>query len=344
MSRREGRDSDSKRHRFKFDRESSPKRSRRDGKPETERIPSSLNTTNGDHVDRDQKHRRRLQDALPLEAPLASDSKEETEAVGKESDKKTSGPRDRTKPSSDIPRHRSFFQHDERDGSRQAGRRFSHRANTERGWWGDSKDHHGDRDPKDQHGDRDSKDQHREKATNKTVTDDTQKRDEKSEAQGSDKNRVWRHDGFFEMESNPHPPARKRPAFREKKIPVDHEIADKAATEAVKPSHPDRSMLSERGGRNPRHLGRPEKPFSGDGALPYRGEAQRSGGPAPRYGSGRGGGNFRERDRFGGRQGQRSGDVRVEKWKHDLFDEANRSPVRKKEEEQIAKVEALLAS
>ena len=88
----------------------SPKRSRRDGKPETERIPSSLNTTNGDHVDRDQKHRRRLQDALPLEAPLASDSKEETEAVGKESDKKTSGPRDRTKPSSDILRHRSFFQ------------------------------------------------------------------------------------------------------------------------------------------------------------------------------------------------------------------------------------------
>ena len=88
----------------------SPKRSRRDGKPETERTSSSLNANNGDHVDHDQKHRRRLQDALPLEAPLASDSKEENEAVSKESDRKNSGPRDRTKPSSDALRHRSFFQ------------------------------------------------------------------------------------------------------------------------------------------------------------------------------------------------------------------------------------------
>ena len=237
----------------------------------------------------------------------------------------------------------------------------------ERGWWGNSKE---------QHGERDSKDQHRERVANMTVTDDTLKRDEKSEAQGSDKNHTWRHDGFFEMESNPPPPPpprKRRPAFREKKMPpLDHEIADKVATEAVvKPSHPDRPPPSERGSRSHRHTdGRPEKLFSGDGALalPSRGEAWRggSGGPAPRYGSSRGGGNYRERerererdrdrdkdrDRFGGRQGQgqgqgqRSGDVhvRVEKWKHDLFDEANRSPIRKKEEEQIAKVEALLAS
>lgn len=220
----------------------------------------------------------------------------------------------------------------------------------ERGWWRDSKYQHGDRDTKDQLGDRDSKDKHLDRAANKTVTDDTQKRDDKSEAQGSDKSRAWRHDGFFEMESNlppppPPPPARKRPAFREKKIPADHEITDKAATEAVKPSHPDRGMVSERGGRNLRHMGRPEKPLLGDGPLPYRGEAPRGSGPTARYGGGRGGGNYRERDRFGGgRQGHRSGGVRVEKWKHDLFDEANRSPTRKKEEDQIAKVEALLAS
>lgn len=73
-------------------------------------MPSSLNTNSGDHVDRDQKHRRRLQDALPLEAPLTSDTKEEKEALGKESERKTSGARERTKASSEVPKHRSFFQ------------------------------------------------------------------------------------------------------------------------------------------------------------------------------------------------------------------------------------------
>ncbi|KAF2320879.1 hypothetical protein GH714_031723 [Hevea brasiliensis] len=61
MSRRErdARDSDSRRHRSGFDREPSPKRSRRDGKPETERVPSNTNLDVEDHADRDQKHRRR---------------------------------------------------------------------------------------------------------------------------------------------------------------------------------------------------------------------------------------------------------------------------------------------
>ncbi|KAK9109750.1 hypothetical protein Sjap_017810 [Stephania japonica] len=36
--------------------------------------------------------------------------------------------------------------------------------------------------------------------------------------------------------------------------------------------------------------------------------------------------------------------VRAEKWKHDMFDEANRSPTPKNEDDQIAKIEALLAS
>jgi hypothetical protein len=33
-----------------------------------------------------------------------------------------------------------------------------------------------------------------------------------------------------------------------------------------------------------------------------------------------------------------------EKWKHDLFDDANKSPTTKNEEDQIAKIERLLAS
>ncbi|MCL7040714.1 hypothetical protein MKW94_028783, partial [Papaver nudicaule] len=35
---------------------------------------------------------------------------------------------------------------------------------------------------------------------------------------------------------------------------------------------------------------------------------------------------------------------KAEKWKHDLYDEANKSPTAKNEEEQIAKVQALLSS
>ncbi|CAA2999701.1 Hypothetical predicted protein [Olea europaea subsp. europaea] len=43
-------------------------------------------------------------------------------------------------------------------------------------------------------------------------------------------------------------------------------------------------------------------------------------------------------------QGYRPTGGRVEKWKHDLYEESNRSPTPKNEEDQIAKIEALLAS
>ncbi|XP_057963773.1 uncharacterized protein LOC131154947 isoform X2 [Malania oleifera] len=346
MSRREGRESDSKRHRSRFDREPSPKRSRRDGKPETERKPSNFDMDVGGHTDRDQKHRRRLQDALPLEAALAPGSKEENGAVNKVSDKKTEdkkteGRSEGTKHSSDpteVPRSRSYFQHDERGSSGQGGRSFGRRATVERGWWRDSKDQHGTRVP--------SKTAH-----------ETQQKNEKSLA-SSDDNRVWHHDGFFEMEADPPPPpVRKRPAFREKKIPVEAENADKALNELVKAGHANPATLGverreermgserrEERGRNHRHFDRSEKPFARDRIYPNRGEPQAGFLSRERYGGGGGGGGsgYRGRERPSGRQGSRFG--RVEKWKHDLFDEANRSPTPKNEEDQIAKVEALLAS
>ncbi|KAA8545775.1 hypothetical protein F0562_020774 [Nyssa sinensis] len=332
MSRREGRESGSKRHRSRFDREPSPKRSSRDGKLVTERPSINVGLDTGDHSDRDQKHHRRLQDALPLEAPLAPNSKVETGATSKESEKKTSGHREGTKHSSDpteIPRSSSYFQqHDERGNAGQVGRSFSRRAATERGWWRDSKDRHGER------------------AADRTATSDTQQRNQKSQAQKDD-DRVRRHDGFLEIEKDPQPPARKRPSFREKKIPpVDSENADKAGTEPVKPSHQDQPVVGnekkeERGSQYPRHLDTSGKPFLGDKES-NRGEAQRgSFPPRDRYASGR---NYRGRDGFNGRRGYPPSGVRVEKWKHDMFDEANRSPTPKNEEDQIAKVEALLAS
>ncbi|KDP44496.1 hypothetical protein JCGZ_16329 [Jatropha curcas] len=329
MSRRErdDRDSDSRRRRSGFDREPSPKKSRRDGKPETGRVTSKTNLDVEDHTDRDQKHRRRLQDALPLEAPSAPDPKSESGAVSKESEKKTNGHHEGSKHFSDpteVPRSRSYFQHDERGNAGQVGQSFGRRAATERQW-------------------RDSKDDRNERAMDKSSTYDSRRRDEKSQTKGDDN--VWRHDGFFKMETEPPPPARKRPAFREKKMPADFEKTEKAATESARPGPPDRpTSVNERReerDRNPRHSDRSERPLLAD-----KKEAQRGGlFSKERYNSAGGrGGNYRGRERFSGRQGYRTSGTRLEKWKHDLFDEANKSPNAKNEEDQIAKVEELLAS
>jgi hypothetical protein len=129
---------------------------------------------------------------------------------------------------------------------------------------------------------------------------------------------------------------------------VDFENAKKAETEMVKSSHADYSVEGserrEERGRNPRHLDRPEKPSVGDRLPPKRGEAHRDGFLSrERYGGSGGGGNYRGRDRINGRQGYLNGGTRVEKWKHDLYN-ASGSPTPKNEDDQIAKLEALLAS
>lgn len=197
----------------------------------------------------------------------------------------------------------------------------------ERGWW------------------RDSRDQYGERTEGKKASNETWKRDDR--AKGDEKG-SWRHDRFFEGEADA-APARKRPAFREKKIQVDSEQADRAATETVKSSHPEHPAEEsgkEERGHSARHLDRSEKPFAGDRASNRR-EPPQGGFPSrERY---RGGGaaadgNYRRRDGYSGGHGFRASGARVEKWKHDLYQEANRSPTPKNEEDQIAKVEALLAS
>ncbi|OMO63377.1 hypothetical protein COLO4_32516 [Corchorus olitorius] len=321
MSRREGRDSDSRRHRSRFDREPSPKRSRRDGKPETERLVSNADV--GDREPQDEKQRRRLQDALPLEAPTAPDSsKIENGTLNKESDRKNNGLFEGN--STQVPRSRSYFQHDERGNAAQAGRDFGRRAATERGWWRDAKDEHNEREAK---------------------THDTRQRDEKPRSKG-DSNGDWRHDKFFEMEANPPTPTRKRPAFSEKKITADSQSTDNTIKEPEKASHSGHHVVgSERRvdrDRNPRHRDRQDRLTSKD-QDPNRREAPR-GGFSSFERRGGGAGNFRGRDRFNGRQGNHSGGTRGDKWTHDLFEDSNKSPPRKNEEDQIAKLESLLAS
>ncbi|KAL2513486.1 cyclin-related [Forsythia ovata] len=321
MSRREDRNFDSKRHRSRFDREPSPKRSRRDGKPATERLPTDPDLDK-DHLDRDQKHRRRLQDALPLEAPSAQESKVETQAVSKESENKTNGHHEGTKHSSDptkVPRSQSYFQHDDRRSAGQVGRSFSHRTDTERGWR---------KDPKEQHSDRMEK---------KLVVSDAQQKDENAKHYGDD-NREWRHDGYFEMEADPKPPVRKRPSFREQKLPLDPEKTDKAIANPQ-----DLPVDNERRGEREhvsRNYDRPERSFVGEREA-KRGEAWRGNSSRDMYGASSG---YRGRDRLSAKQGYRPTSGRVEKWKHDLYEESNRSPTPKNEEDQIAKIEALLAS
>lgn len=104
---------------------SSPKRSRRDGKPATERPSSNLNSDVGDPLDRDQKHRQRLQDALPLEAPPPPDSKVETGTGRKAYDKRANEPRERSKHSSnptEAPRRKEFDKRpsEHREGSKRS--------------------------------------------------------------------------------------------------------------------------------------------------------------------------------------------------------------------------------
>lgn len=91
----------------------SPKRSRRDGKLPPERLPGNANLDIRNQTDQDQKHRRRLQDGLPLDSPLAPDAKLDSVAVSKEPDRKPSGHQERTKHSSnstEAQRSRSYFQ------------------------------------------------------------------------------------------------------------------------------------------------------------------------------------------------------------------------------------------
>lgn len=333
MSRREFRESDSKRHRSRFDREPSPKRSRRDRKTLEEKLSRNSSSHVEDNKDQDQKDELRHvgQDMIPHESSLALESKPEG-GVGKGanriSDGKDGGTKHPVNPT-EVPRSRSYFQHDERGNAGQVGRSFGRSATSERGWWKDSKDPDKDND----------------RASGRTSYN-SQQRDDKPQAAKEDRH----HGGSSKLEVDAPAPARKRPAFREKKITVDNESGEKAAmvSESKKSSDPHqpqegRERREERG-RDTRYSEKLNKHVNGDMAT-KRDEVKRGGYPArERYGNGSGGGNYRGRDRFGGRQGYRASGTRVEKWKHDLFHEANRSPTPKNEEDQIAKVEALLSS
>ncbi|KAL2561766.1 hypothetical protein AAZV13_20G100900 [Glycine max] len=172
-----------------------------------------------------------------------------------------------------------------------------------------------------------------------------EQRDEKSPVKLDDS--LQKRDGFTARKDDP-PTMRKRRAFREKKIPADSADANPASIVEVKPSHtdhpPERNERKDERSSNPHHLDRPEKQ-NAEGRAPNKIEARRDGfSSRARYGGSGGNNNYRGRDKFNGKQGYRPIKTRMEKWKHDLYQEVNKDPIPKNEDDQIAKLEALLAS
>ncbi|KAK9060332.1 hypothetical protein SSX86_021036 [Deinandra increscens subsp. villosa] len=283
-------DSDSRHHRSRLHREPSPKRVRRDGKTAADQPTSNLNSAK--HMDRDHKPHHRLQNSVSLEPAIAPDSKIKTGALSKDSDKKSNGYHERTKRSSnniEPPRSRSHNQVSLEDNFVELLLIFLHllyftdmliASYDEREWWKDYKSGI---------------------TTNRSSNNgDIKPKDEKT-----------RFDGLDKVESDSKQPSKRRPSFRETKLPVNAEESERTRPPVDQP----------------------------ETRLSNRNETQRMKfEPRDRYG----GGSVRGRDRFNGQQLLSGG--RVEKWKHDLYDDANTSPASKNEEDQIAKVEALLAS
>ncbi|KAL2349543.1 hypothetical protein Fmac_003543 [Flemingia macrophylla] len=210
--------------------------------------------------------------------------------------------------------------HDERGSAGQVGRSSGQRQTDERGWWKDSKNQLNER---------------------TQISHGGEQRVEKSQAKLDD-NTFQRKNIFSERKNELPPTSRKRPAFREKKFQLDSGDANLAAVVAIKSSQIERNDRKEERSGNPQLPDRPEKHFADDRAH-NKTEARRNGFPSRgrRYG---GNDSYRGRDIYGGRQGYRSGNIRTEKWKHDLYQEVNKDPIPQNEDDQIAKLEALLAS
>lgn len=187
----------------------------------------------------------------------------------------------------------------------------------ERGWWKDPKE-----------------------AIYKTEPIDIHQKDEKIKDRKAG-DRLWQHDGYFDMEANPKPPVRMRRSFREQKIPAEPDEVIRPDANMGMPNAQKHSVESgkrDERGYLPRHSDKVEKPFAAERNF-NKGQAWRGNVPSRE--------RFNSRNRYRGREQFTAGQgnlPNVEKWKHDLYFEANKSPSPKNEEDNISKIEALLAS
>ncbi|XP_062216474.1 uncharacterized protein LOC133916697 isoform X2 [Phragmites australis] len=228
-----------------------------------------------------------------------------------------------------------YVQHDERGSAGQGGRRYDRQASN----------YGGQRDQKERLVDRDE--QKADKHSLQGMVEPAQ--------QQNDGDSTWKHDRFLQLDEEA-PIAKRRPPFQVM-MSREQESADAPSVTAPdsRTRNPDQpgptsAMREERrnyhmqGFRNHRPFVRPDDRSFRRGFPDHRSDGQRHGYDSRGRFAGRGG---MDRDRFnnpyGGRSNlyQATGDEE-EKWKHDLYDQTNRSPPPKTEEEQIAKVEALL--
>ncbi|XP_006298083.2 pre-mRNA-splicing factor cwc25 [Capsella rubella] len=304
MSRRESRDSDPKRSSSRIDREPSPKRSRRDGKPEAERVLSKKDLDVRDGTATEQKPRHSLRDAAPLEP--------DAHGLKRDSENKHSEHHETKKQAShlsDVSRPRPYHQHDDHRSDRKDDRR----ATFERGSWRSSRDQ-----------------------SNRRAGDDEKSQHRKDEDKSS-----WRHDRFHESDDKTQGAlSRNRPAFREKKLPEESgNNTDRPTTEEARDTNLNHRRQNERNWRSNMHSERHERPATGRDRVWNRDDV-RGAGSRQSYRADRDN-RFRSNERSGF---DGSWTRNEKKWDHDLFEEANKSPTRATEEEQIAKVETLLAS
>ncbi|CAI0470467.1 unnamed protein product [Linum tenue] len=335
------RDFNTRRYRSGFDREPSPKRSRRDEKLETQKVFSEPNPESGDLTHHSESGHVKTQDAVvPLVSAPGPDSKLESADDKKELEKKPNEQHHAdvtpSTNSKEVPRSRTYFQ--------------VHLNVSSLGllefYWNWMTDvmlgklaealfvdpplvyEQERRDPKDDRNERD---------TNRSTTND---RDRKSGGAKDDDNTSLHHDRLFKMEDEARPAhmRRQRPAFREKKTPAGSEYL---AAVPMHSSQIDRRPVSGLERRDRHVVDRSERAVAGGHRRGLPPSRDRPGGVRMNnYNKGR--------EQFNARQSshpnQGSG-TRVEKWKHDLFDEAaSKSPASKNEDEHIARVEELLAS
>lgn len=166
--------------------------------------------------------------------------------------------------------------------------------------------------------------------------------DEKSQhRKGEDKN-TWQHDRFHESDDTQGALSRKRPAFREKKIPEESgNNTNRPRTEEGKDTNLNSRRQNERNWKSNMHSERHERPAMGRDRVWNR-DDERGAGSRQGYRADRDNSRFSRNGRSGVNGSWTRGE---KKWDHDMYEEANKkSPARANEEEQIAKVEALLAA
>ncbi|CAM0871677.1 unnamed protein product [Alopecurus aequalis] len=216
-----------------------------------------------------------------------------------------------------------YVQHDERNSAGHGGRRYGRQ---------DYGRHRG------QNEHLDDRDKHRSEGHG------LQEKVEQAQHQ-SDVDSTWKHDGFFKLEEEA-PVAKRRSGFKDMGMPVE-EQESAPDSRSRKPDQPGLTsgMGEERRNYHSREFARPDDRGNWRGFSDHRSAGQRNDYDSRGRFAGRGG---RGRDRFdyqyGGRNNmhESAGDE-TEKWKHDLYDQTDSTPAPMTEEEQIAKVEALLA-